>query len=321
MSSITKLIINSGTVFKIKSSDKIIINNNKITIEGDLSDSNCNLEINNAIFDGVSLPSNINSLIARNTQFNNINGNDITVQSSTLVSNTFNRVRVNKITFNSSSITQLIAKTCVMTMIFNDTTVNSLLATGSHIDLKADANSTVTGVKYFGQPPKILSGSSNIVTTQSSQCFVGDSYIKTKCGMQKIKNISNDDLLFKNMKVKKLHKFPIKNNIYLIEIPPNSLSKYVPNKTTYVTPLHMVYYNNEYVFAYKLINVNNIKIINKYVDYLYNITLENNYDSFICNNMFSISYNENINSDDLDIFVPYTQEQKHISHELPLICV
>ena len=103
-----------------------------------------------------------------------------------------------------------------------------------------------------------------------------------------IQNINIDDRI-NGLKVKFLHKMLSKDNDLLV-IKKHTFGLNIPNKDTYLTQNHKIYYNTKLVPGYILMKkYKNISFTNLGQLPIYNIELEK-YSNIIANNMLAESY-------------------------------
>jgi len=124
----------------------------------------------------------------------------------------------------------------------------------------------------------------------ASACFLKDTVIKTDSGNVKIQDIKENKHAINGKKVKALTKtlYAKKgDNIppFLVSIPKGALFKNSPDKETFVSPLHSVFYNGQLIFAKDLVLMNKASPVNyNYKDHVYDILLDS-HEKMVANNM------------------------------------
>jgi hypothetical protein len=124
----------------------------------------------------------------------------------------------------------------------------------------------------------------------ASACFLKDTIIKTDSGNMKIQDIQEDKHTINGKKVKALTKtlYAIKGDHtppVLLCIPKHALFKNCPDKDTFVSPLHHIFYYGKFMQAKDFIPLEKAKpIMYNYKDQVYDILL-NTHEKMIANNM------------------------------------
>jgi hypothetical protein len=124
----------------------------------------------------------------------------------------------------------------------------------------------------------------------ASACFLKDTIIKTDSGNVKIQDIKEEKHTINGKKVKALTKtlYAKKGDSippFLVSIPKDALFKNSPDKETFVSPLHSVFYNGELIFAKDLVLMDKASPVNyNYKDYVYDILLDS-HEKMVANNM------------------------------------
>ena len=124
----------------------------------------------------------------------------------------------------------------------------------------------------------------------ASACFLKDTIIKTDSGNVKIQDIKEEKHSINGKKVKALTKtlYAKKgDNIppFLVSIPKDALFKNSPDKETFVSPLHSVFYHGELMYAKDLVLMDKASPVNyNYKDYVYDILLDS-HEKMVANNM------------------------------------
>jgi hypothetical protein len=124
----------------------------------------------------------------------------------------------------------------------------------------------------------------------ASACFLKDTIIKTDSGNEKIQDIKEEKHSINGKKIKALTKtFYAKkgDNIppFLVSIPKGALFKNSPDKETFVSPLHSVFYHGQLVYAKDLVLMDKASPVNyNYKDHVYDILLDT-HEKMVANNM------------------------------------
>lgn len=269
------IVLGSGSILCFDNSNTI----NGSIMTGFFSDSSLdNIEINNYTIDGLNLSGkSVTNLNIQNSKLKNINFNNTTFFNLTFMNNIICNSSINDSQFNSGIIRDI----CLV-----NTTSNRLYFTQNFDILK---------IEYVDVKPTFKSDSKiiNLVNKNPIKCFHKNTIISLKTKNKRIKNIKPGDILDKNQIVKTVSKHKVKRYINMIKIPKYSLDKKRPINELLVSPLHYILYEGEYIHAYQCVGKSGITLVNTYIDYLFNITLENEYQSFLANNTFNISDRQN----------------------------
>ena len=132
---------------------------------------------------------------------------------------------------------------------------------------------------YSGTPPPV-----------ASACFLKDTVIKTDSGNVKIQDIKEEKHTINGKKVKALTKtlYAKKgDNIppFLVSIQKDALFKNSPDKETFVSPWHQIFYNGKLIQVKDLLNKENVSLIlYNYKDFVYDILLDT-HEKMVANNM------------------------------------
>ena len=124
----------------------------------------------------------------------------------------------------------------------------------------------------------------------ASACFLKDTVIKTDSGNVKIQDIKEEKHTINGKKVKALTKtFYAKkgDNIppFLVSIPKGALFKNSPDRETFVSPWHQIFYNGKLIQVKDLLNKENVSLIlYNYKDFVYDILLDT-HEKMVANNM------------------------------------
>jgi hypothetical protein len=124
----------------------------------------------------------------------------------------------------------------------------------------------------------------------ASACFLKDTIIKTDSGNVKIQDIKENKHAINGKKVKALTKtlYAKKGDHippFLISIQKDALFKNSPDKETFVSPWHKIFYNGKLIQVKDLLNKENFSLIMyNYKDFVYDILL-NTHEKMIANNM------------------------------------
>jgi len=275
-------------------------------------------QIDGNIMNGTFTNSNFNDIIISDFDINNLNLSGNTVNNLSIKDCTLHDIDFVNTSFNNLIIENI--EICSSTL--NGSSYNTgniidwylIKTTASNLFFSNDVNISMIYYKlispeisiYSQKNPQLIekvrpNSNCDIPNINLYKCFHKDTYVQLKNKVKKMKNLSVRDRLDKNQIVKRLHKYKVNKKIYMVLIPKFSLSKISPNRDLFVTPLHYIFINGEYIQAYKCVNINGIKLIKTFIDFLVNLELENKYQSFIANGTFSIS--DGHTSNKLDYFI------------------
>lgn len=255
------------------------------------------LDCNNSII-GNSIKGKFHDSIFDDVEINDHDITDLDLSHKSINNLTIRNSNLYDVKLNDSILNNIsIFDTIICTASLNNTRFSSgvirnlCLINTSAQDLYFTFEFDVLEIEYAHIKPSFALGSQiiKLINKKPHQCFHKDTYVSTKIGYRKMKNLRIGTILDKNQVVKHISKHKINKYITMIKIPKHSLGKAQPNRELLVTPLHYIFLNGEYINAYLSIGVNNITAIKIYIDYLVNLTLCNKYESFIANGAFSIS--------------------------------
>jgi hypothetical protein len=173
------------------------------------------------------------------------------------------------------------------------TTLSLVNKTGDSPQVAANSGNTKIHVCWLlemGVGETLVKYNYAFFNSVASACFLKDTIIKTDSGNVKIQDIQADKNSINGKKVKALTKtFYAKkgDNIppFLISIPKDALFKNSPDKETFVSPLHSVFYNGQLIFAKDLVLMDKASPVNyNYKDHVYDILLDT-HEKMVANNM------------------------------------
>jgi hypothetical protein len=124
----------------------------------------------------------------------------------------------------------------------------------------------------------------------ASACFLKDTVIKTDSGNVKIQDIKEEKHTINGKKVKALTKtlYAKKGDSippFLVSIPKGALFKNSPDRETFVSPLHSVFYHGQLIYAKDLVLMDKASPVNyNYKDHVYDILLDT-HEKMVANNM------------------------------------